>query len=140
MQTKNQKAFTLTELIFVIIILGILSAIAVPKFQNTAEEAYISKAKSDIVSARSALAMLRQKNILQGKTANITPAEIGNNFSKLLSFPVKSCTSSGCNGWSTSADGKSFTFHGPSNDVVFALQPTNILKCTSSATICKVYE
>jgi len=138
MYTKNSKAFTIVELIFVVIIIGILSAIAIPKFSKTAEVAYVSKAKSEITSAKSALAMMRQKNILKGVTANITAAQIGSNFSNLLSFPVKSCTGTHCNGWST--NGNAFTFHGPSGDVIFTLQANNTLKCTSSATLCKEYE
>lgn len=138
MYIKTQKAFTMVELVFVIIIIGILSAVAIPKFSETAKVAYVSKAKSEITSAKSALAMMRQKNILKGVTANITAAQIGNNFSKLLKFPVKSCAGTQCNGWST--NGNAFTFHGPSGNVVFTLQTNNTLKCTSSETLCKEYE
>jgi len=138
MCVPHKKAFTMVELIFVIIIIGILSAIAIPKFSETAKLAYVSKASSDVASAKSALAMMRQKNILKGDTANITAADIGNNFSNLLKFPVKSCTGAKCNGWST--NGNAFTFHGPTGDVVFTLQANNTLKCTSSATLCSEYE
>lgn len=46
---KNKKGFTLVELIIVIAILGIIAAIAVPKFKNIQES---SKRKADVVTAK----------------------------------------------------------------------------------------
>ena len=36
---KSQNAFTLVELIVVVVIIGILSSIAIPSFQNASEKA-----------------------------------------------------------------------------------------------------
>ncbi|HJE66521.1 MAG TPA: prepilin-type N-terminal cleavage/methylation domain-containing protein [Campylobacter avium] len=43
-----RKAFTVLELIFVIVILGILAAIALPRFSSSKDEAEISKALSNL--------------------------------------------------------------------------------------------
>jgi type IV pilus assembly protein PilA len=44
----NRKGFTLIELLIVIVIIGILAAIAIPKFANTKSKAYITAMKSDL--------------------------------------------------------------------------------------------
>lgn len=43
---KNKKAFTIIELVMIIVILGILSAVAIPKFVNLRSKAEIMAADS----------------------------------------------------------------------------------------------
>ena len=44
----NRQAFTLIELLIVVVIIGILAAIGIPKFANSKSKAYVTAMKSDL--------------------------------------------------------------------------------------------
>ncbi|MHB8139132.1 MAG: type IV pilin protein [Smithellaceae bacterium] len=66
---RNQNGFTLIEIIAVLVILGILAAIAVPKYIDLQKEARIKVAQSALGALQSTATMTYAKQLLNG-TAN----------------------------------------------------------------------
>lgn len=52
---RNEKGFTLIELVMIIVILGILAAVAIPKYQDLSSEAKEASARSALGSLRSGI-------------------------------------------------------------------------------------
>jgi general secretion pathway protein G len=52
---RNEKGFTLIELMVVVVIIGLLVAIILPQFFSQADKARVAKAKADIQSIKSAV-------------------------------------------------------------------------------------
>lgn len=116
------KAFTMIELIFVIVVIGILSAIAIPKFAATRDDAVITRARDTVASLRSAIATERQKRILRGDFSDInaTAAE------GLLEYGLG-------DGWNVSGNVFTFTLH--SKSCAFNLIRNKLVRDTSACTI-----
>lgn len=64
-----KSAFTMIELVFIIVVLGILSAVAFPKMAPFLEDAKIARGQSNVSAIRSAIANERAKNMLNGTVA-----------------------------------------------------------------------
>ncbi len=67
--TNNQKGFTLIELIMVIIILGVLSAFALPRFADFRNSAVIATLDGLEGAMKSGSAIIRAQALVEGKSS-----------------------------------------------------------------------
>lgn len=65
-RSKSERGFTLIELVIVIVILGILAAVAIPKYEDMREQARVATIKGQLGSIRSAVAIQYARNALNG--------------------------------------------------------------------------
>ena len=146
MHIKTRKAFTITELVFVIVVIGILSAIAIPKFQESSIAAHDAKARSQIISVMSSIAAERQKRILRGDFTPITDlgdatdafnlmSPDGNsNQAAVVQSPISNCGSGEKGCWTRSGTSYVYTF-ADSGTADFRLQNSKLV-CDNDDVNC----
>ncbi len=97
MMTKTRKGFTLIELLIVVVIIGILAAIAIPKFANTKEKAYMASMKSDLRNLVTA-----QEAYFSDRTSYTTTGGLGDGYASSVGVTVSETQALG-GGWRATA-------------------------------------
>ncbi len=103
---KRSHAFTVIELIFVIVVLGILASVALPKFSGIREQADIAKGKGDVATIRAGIVNERQTWLIRGDASWISNGtgttangrkmmDTGGLFGGVLTTPMSESTTSG---------------------------------------------
>ena len=87
-----KKSFTILELIFVIVVIGILAGVAVPRLFTGVDDAEVAKVQSDVATIRAAISTRYGKNIMAGND-NCPSLETDPNdnqlFEGILTYPIK---------------------------------------------------
>lgn len=73
----KRNAFTMLELVFVIVVIGILASIAIPKLGATRDDAQIAKGRSDVAAIRSSIVSERQTRLIRGESSYISTLDKG---------------------------------------------------------------
>jgi len=139
-----KKAFTMIEMVFVIVVLGILAAIAVPRFAATRTDADITKGRADIATIRSAIVSERQGQLIQGVTTyisklseNTTTLFTGDGSRKLLMYGIVAKNANGH--WEGASGGLSYTYKVDGSTVTFTYTPADgKFTCDRAGAMCKM--
>jgi len=79
----TRNGFTLLELLVVVVIIGVLAAIAIPKYSNTREKAYVAAMKTDLRN----LATAEEAFFYDSATYTLNLAQM-NNFAPTLGVTI----------------------------------------------------
>jgi type IV pilus assembly protein PilA len=93
---QHRSGFTLIELLIVVVIIGILAAIAIPKFSMTKGRSYAASIKSDLKNVATA----QEAYFYENNTYSTARADLNFNGSPGVTITIVSATASG---WSATA-------------------------------------
>ena len=92
----KQRGFTLVELLIVVVIIGILASVAIPKFSSTREKAFLSSMKSDLKNLATAQEMYHNSNFSYGASLALVSGTVSDG----VTITINEATGSG---WAATA-------------------------------------
>lgn len=120
--TRRKSGFTLIELLMVVVIIGLLAAISIPKFSSTKGRAYATRIKSDLVN----LSTQQELYFFNNGNYSPTPDLAGMDPSDGVTLTITESSGSGWSGTSTHPNAAPLVcavFYGSANPVAPAVSP-----------------
>ena len=134
---KLSRAFTLIELVFIIVVLGILAAVAFPKIAPIREDAEIAKGKGDVAAIRAGIVNERQTRLIRGDATWITAANLDNANGLFGGVLTQGLTNSAVSGnWSATAGSGTYLYWVGSTSTQFDYNATSGSFGCTSGTYC----
>ncbi len=131
----KRSAFTMLELIFVIVVIGILAAIAAPRLAATRDDAQVAKGRSDVAAIRSGIVSERQVRLLRGDSSYINQLDdagqipnetlFDNNGTAANTILMYGVVSKAANGHWMKTDDTNYTYQIMSQPVTFNYNPVD---------------
>ena len=84
-QNQARKAFTLIEILIVVVILGILAAIVIPQFTDASDQANVASMKSQLQTMRSQIELFRIQDVVAYNAWDPIAAAVGAEWDPLIS-------------------------------------------------------
>ena len=127
-----KKAFTIIELVFVIVALDILAMMALPRLVGSKEDAEITRVKAEIAAIRSAIQTYRGANLLAQKPSKY-PEKLDRETIEKITNGIKLSERY----WSVSEDGKKLSVAIADRPATFNYDnKTGKLTCKESDALC----
>nr|WP_240332001.1 prepilin-type N-terminal cleavage/methylation domain-containing protein [Sulfurospirillum tamanensis] len=147
-----RPAFTMIEMVFVIVILGILAAVAIPRLAATRTDAAITKGASQVSAIRSGIALQRSLRLMQGTVGyppnlddvNASYGTAGQNLfwrsggnpENILENPILSSTGNTAAWLKTAQNTYTFRIDNTSIVTLTYTQGTGQFACTPAGELC----
>ncbi len=89
---KIMKAFTLVEMLIVVVILGVLAAVAIPRFATASDDARTAAVQSTVAGVRASIATFRTSAVIQGESPYPSITALTDGTVLKMAIPVNAFT------------------------------------------------
>jgi len=136
---KQNKAFSLLEIVFTILIISTLLVIAMPYFQNSIDKSSFTKLKTELLMIQNGINQYNNKQVISSSGEILDSLEDEDNtylFSKILPTPIVSNNKN--NSWEKLEENMYIYRFSNNETLLFKYDSTNArFMCDTNEELCK---